>query len=76
MRAGLLAILTLNAVSAVVGAPAPDATADVEAPEATQGLDELADLAAAALEKAEDLAQTKKRGSTCNWSNVRIRREW
>ena len=80
MRAGYLAILALNAASAVVASPAPvpEATTDAGAPEATEGLDQIAELAAAALENAQDILESdaQKRDSTCNWSNIRIRREW
>ncbi|KAF7560785.1 hypothetical protein G7046_g3345 [Stylonectria norvegica] len=78
MRAGFLAVLALNAASSVLAAP--QATSEADAPEATVGLDQIADLAASAFDQAQDIAQSddnaQKRDNTCNWSNVRIRREW
>lgn len=71
MRVGYLSFLALNAAG-VMAAP----TADASAPEVTN-IDNIADLAAAAYEKAQELVETQaKRGSTCNLGNIRIRREW
>ncbi|KAM0354217.1 hypothetical protein ACHAPU_001255 [Fusarium lateritium] len=74
MRAGFISLLALNAVGVLA---APQATTiDASAPEVTN-IDELDDLAAAAYDTAKSLAGDKsKRDSTCNWSNVRVRREW
>jgi tyrosinase len=74
MRAGFISLLALNAAGVLA---APQATTiDSSAPEVTN-IDELADLAASAYETAQELAGDKtKRASTCNWSNVRVRREW
>jgi tyrosinase len=74
MRAGFLSLLALNAAGVLA---APQATTiEASAPEVTN-IDEIADLAAAAYKTAQDLAGDKtKRASTCNWSNVRVRREW
>lgn len=79
MRVSCFTLLALNAATAVVGSPAPipEVTAtESGAPEATESLDQLADLAAAAFENAQDIAESKKRDGTCNWSSVRIRKEW
>ncbi|KAF4344290.1 monophenol monooxygenase (tyrosinase) [Fusarium beomiforme] len=74
MRAGFISLLALNAAGVLA---APQATTiGSSAPEAIN-INELADLAAAAYETAQGLAGDKtKRANTCNWSNVRVRREW
>ncbi|KAM0333771.1 hypothetical protein ACHAPQ_005285 [Fusarium lateritium] len=74
MRAGFISLLALNAAGVLA---APQATTiDASAPEVTN-IDQLADLAAAAYETAQNLSEDKdKRANTCNWSNVRVRREW
>ncbi|RGP60415.1 tyrosinase [Fusarium longipes] len=74
MRAGFLSLLAFNAAGVLA---APQATTiDASAPEVTN-IDEIADLAAAAYKTAQELSGDKtKRASTCNWSNVRVRREW
>lgn len=69
MRAEFLSLLALNAVS-VLAAPKPS-TVGASAAEATQ-LEEIADLAAAAYKTA----QKTKAAGTCDWSKVRVRREW
>lgn len=79
MRVSYFTILALNAASAVVGSPTPEV--EVTAPETdvteiAEDLDKLNELAASAFENAQDIAESKKRGNTCNWSNVRVRREW
>ncbi|KAM0417165.1 hypothetical protein ACHAPT_012874 [Fusarium lateritium] len=74
MRAGLVSLLALNAAGVLA---APQATTiDSSAPEVTN-IDEIKDLAASAYDNAQEFVETQaKRGSTCNWSNVRVRREW
>jgi tyrosinase len=74
MRACFISLLALNAAGVLA---APQATSiDASAPEVTN-IDQLADLAAAAYDTAQELAEDKsKRANTCNWSNVRVRREW
>ncbi|RKK06848.1 hypothetical protein BFJ66_g16996 [Fusarium oxysporum f. sp. cepae] len=74
MRAGFISLLALNTASVLA---APQATTiDSSTPEVTN-IDEIADLATAAYEATQGLAKDKtKRASTCNWSNVRVRREW
>lgn len=75
MRASFLTVLALNAASGVLAAPAGSSTT-AAAPEITN-LDEITSLAQAAYDQAQELAQSaEKRGSTCSWSNIRIRREW
>lgn len=79
MRVSYFTILALNAASAVVGSPTPDvevSTPETDNAEMSEDLDKLNELAASAFENAQDIAESKKRDSTCNWSNVRIRREW
>lgn len=76
MRASFLTVLALNAASGVLAAPAGSSTTPAAAPEVTN-LDEITSLAQAAYDQAQELAQSaEKRGSTCSWSNIRIRREW
>lgn len=73
MHVGFLTILAVQAASAVLGSPVPE---DV-APE--QALDQLASLAQAAYEQAQsDFSdeEVAKRGGTCSWTNIKIRREW
>ncbi|RGP65856.1 tyrosinase [Fusarium sporotrichioides] len=74
MRAGFLSLVALNAAS-ILAAPQPT-TIDASAPEVTN-IDEIADLAAAAYKTAQGLSGGKtKRANTCDWSKVRVRREW
>lgn len=69
MHAGFLAILAVQAASAVLATPtATDPT-----------LDQLSDLAQSAYDQAQtelDDDAVSKRGGSCSLSNVRIRREW
>lgn len=75
MRAGFVSLLALNAATGVLAAPQATTIAS-SAPEVTN-IDEIKDLAASAYENAQEFVETQaKRGSTCNWSNVRVRREW
>ncbi|RSM02270.1 hypothetical protein CDV31_010990 [Fusarium ambrosium] len=75
MRAGFVSLLAINAAAGVLAAPQATTIAS-SAPEVTN-IDEIKDLAASAYENAQEFVETQaKRGSTCNWSNVRVRREW
>lgn len=76
MRVSYFTILALNAASAVVGSPVEVTAPETDVTEITEDLDKLNELAASAFENAQDIAESKKRGNTCNWSNVRVRREW
>jgi tyrosinase len=74
MRAGFLSLVALNTAS-VLAAPKPT-TIDASAPEVTN-IDAISDLAAAAYKTAQELSGGKtKRANTCDWSKVRVRREW
>lgn len=68
MRPGFVSLLALNATG-VLAAPS-------SAPEVTN-MDEIKELAASAYENAQEFVEAQaKRGSTCSWGNVRVRREW
>ncbi|KAF4983406.1 hypothetical protein FZEAL_1135 [Fusarium zealandicum] len=71
MRAGLFSLLAAG----VLAAP-PATTLSSAAPE-VKNIDRISDLAAAAYENAHEFAEAQsKRDSTCNWGNIRVRREW
>lgn len=76
MRAGFLAVAA--AASGVLALPQAVTTTESSSPEVTN-IDEIYNLAQSAYDQAQELAsdsESTKRGSTCSWSNIRIRREW
>ncbi|OLN81434.1 Tyrosinase 12 [Colletotrichum chlorophyti] len=77
MHALTLGLLALQAASAVLGKPVPQA--DPGAEDAAQGIEQLTALAQTAYEKSEELinnGEIQKRGSSCSLANLKIRREW
>lgn len=75
MRSVWLGALALQAVSAVLATPTPQTTEQVT----SDGFDQLAAIAQSAFDttKSEvDNGDIQKRGGTCAWHNVRVRREW
>ncbi|KAK7432544.1 hypothetical protein QQZ08_000751 [Neonectria magnoliae] len=75
MRVSFVTILALNVASGVLAAPQAT-TISASAPEVTN-IDQISSLAQDAYDQAQELVQdAEKRGSTCSWSNIRIRREW
>ncbi|KAH6889819.1 hypothetical protein B0T10DRAFT_513009 [Thelonectria olida] len=74
MRAGFLTVLA--AASGALALPQAVTTTESSSPEVTN-IDEISDLAQSAYDQAQSLvSDAAKRGSTCSWSNIRIRREW
>lgn len=74
MRSAWLGALALQA-SAVLASPTPQTTSQV----AGNGFDQLAAIAQSAFDKTKsevDNGEIQKRDGSCDWDNVRIRREW
>lgn len=68
MRSSFLGFIALQAASAVLGNPVP-----------ASEYEQLAALAQSAFEKTKseiDGGEIQRRGGTCSWYNVKIRREW
>ncbi|KAK6209976.1 hypothetical protein QIS74_11560 [Colletotrichum tabaci] len=78
MHALTLGLLAIQAASAVLGNPVPQAN-DGAAAAAAEGIEKLAALAQSAYEKSEEMissGEIQKRGSSCSLGNIKIRREW
>ena len=70
MRSGSVAILLLQAVSAVLALPQAS-----EVAEASSDLESLAQQAYEQTKSDLESGDLEKRAGTCSWQNIRIRRE-
>jgi tyrosinase len=71
MRSGSVAILLLQALSAVLALPQAS-----EVAEASSDLESLAQQAYEQTKSDLESGDLEKRAGTCSWQNIRIRREW